>query len=117
MEDNGDIAMPSIDGMKSHGYLLMWPICDEKEGLSEAQLIEFGSVVESTALDSIFLEAMRRVGEMLRETDRATGAAGIGVSKSAVPEKYHTQPEIGLTKKESALAQKLAALPPEDKSR
>jgi hypothetical protein len=53
---------------------------------------------------------MRRVGEMMKVTDRATGAAGIG--PIAVPEKYCNQPptlaEIGLTKKESVLAQKLA---------
>lgn len=73
---------------------------------------------------SIKIEALRKLGEMLAATPRNEGAKGIG--KSAVPKQNHTQSavpeenrtptlaELGLTKKESAVAQKLAALPEKD---
>jgi hypothetical protein len=65
----------------------------------------------------IRIRAERRLGEMLREQKEtvglATGAAGIGRNKSAVPEEYRTQPatlaDAGIDKKLSARAQKLAA--------
>lgn len=73
---------------------------------------------------SIKIEALRKLGEMLAATPRHEGAKGIG--KSAVPKQHRTQSaapgdnhtptlaELGLTKKESSVAQKLAALPEED---
>jgi hypothetical protein len=60
------------------------------------------------------LEAERKMGEMLRATPRATGAKGIG--KSAVTTGNCTPPtldEIGITKRESVKAQRLAVLPQE----
>ena len=77
---------------------------------------KLGKEVEEHAY-AIFCQAMRRVGKMLRETDRAKGAAGIG--PVAIPERYRneqtpTLAEIGLTPKESALAQKIARLPEEE---
>lgn len=58
---------------------------------------------------SIKVEALRKLGEMLQTTPKATGAKGIG--KSAVPKENRTLADLGLTKKESAVAQKLAAMP------
>lgn len=67
---------------------------------------------------SIKIEALRKVGEMLKETPKATGAAGIGKPASAVPNEYRTQPEtlaeLGIDKKTSSIAQKLADLPEKD---
>ena len=56
------------------------------------------------------------VAAKLAEAPKATGAAGIG--PNAVPEKYRneetpTLAELGITKKTSARAQKLSALPDE----
>lgn len=63
------------------------------------------------------LDAERKLGEILRDTPKATGAAGIGKPESAVPDEYRTQAatlaDLGITKKTSAQAQKLAALPGE----
>ena len=46
---------------------------------------------------------------MLKETDRNAGARGVG--KSGVPNKYPTLNELGLDKKTSSLAQKIAIRP------
>ena len=63
------------------------------------------------------IETVRLLGEAMLAQPKATGAAGIGKSISAVPEQYRTQPptlaELGIDKKVSAAAQKLASLPPE----
>lgn len=58
---------------------------------------------------TVKVEALRKLGEMLQAAPKATGAKGIG-KKSAVPEENRTLAELGLTKKESAIAQKLAGL-------
>lgn len=62
---------------------------------------------------TVKVEALRKLGEMLQAAPKATGAKGVG--PIAVPkENRNTAPtlsELGLTKKESAVAQKLAALP------
>jgi hypothetical protein len=57
---------------------------------------------------------LRRVGEMLRETERAQGKRTDLVPKEYQVDSRLTFDEIGLSKKESALAQKIAALPEED---
>lgn len=61
---------------------------------------------------SVKIEATRKLGEILLETPKATGAKGVG--PIAVPKEYRnttpTLDELGLTKKESAVAQKLASL-------
>ena len=60
---------------------------------------------------SYALEAERKMGQMLAETERAKGAAGIG--PIAVTYSDHNTPtlaELGLTKRDSADAQKLAEL-------
>lgn len=69
---------------------------------------------------SIKVEALRKLGEMLQAIPRAKGARAIGGdsrsggSISVPPENdTPTLAELGLTKKESAVAQKLAALPDE----
>jgi len=89
-----------------------------------AAMAEYARRAKDTALiddaTAIKLDAERRLGEMINEQKEtvglATGAAGIGRSASAVPEKYRTQPptlaEAGIGKKLSAHAQKLAALAP-----
>jgi hypothetical protein len=61
---------------------------------------------------AVKVEALRKLGEMLKVAPKATGAKGIG--KSAVPKENRTLAELGLTKKESAVAQKLASLPEKD---
>lgn len=60
---------------------------------------------------SIKVYALQKLGEMLKATERNQGAKGIG--KSAVPKENHTPTllELGIDKKISALAQKVAALP------
>lgn len=74
---------------------------------------------------SIRIEALRKLGEMLAATERNEGAKGVGKSavtkgdrtqQSAVTSGDHTPTleEMGLTKRESAVAQKLAALPAKD---
>lgn len=70
---------------------------------------------------SIKVEALRKLGEMLQASPKAKGAAGLaGPGRgNAVPIEHRvsdapTLAEMGLTKKESAVAQKLAALPEED---
>jgi hypothetical protein len=63
--------------------------------------------------NTVKCEALRKLGEMLQETPKATGARGVG--PIAVPKENRNTPqtlaELGLTKKVSAIAQKLAALP------
>lgn len=63
---------------------------------------------------SYALEAERKMGEMLRAAEKNAGAKGIG--KSAVPtgNRTPTLAELGLSKRESAEAQMLAALPADD---
>lgn len=64
--------------------------------------------------------ALCKLGEMLKATPRATGAAGIGLPASAVPDEYRTQAEklidLGIDKKTSSLAQKMFALPREQQT-
>ena len=65
----------------------------------------------------INLRAQRRCGEMLKSTPKAKGAQTVGGDKRSggtilvPPEDAQTLADLGLTKKESALAQKLASLP------
>ena len=58
---------------------------------------------------TVKVEALRKLGEMLKAAPKSTGAKGVG--KSAVPKENRTLADLGLTKKESAVAQKLASLP------
>jgi hypothetical protein len=61
---------------------------------------------------SVKVEAMRKLGEILQATPKATGAKGIGPI-AVTKENRNTNPtldELGLSKKESAVAQKLANL-------
>jgi len=64
---------------------------------------------------AVKIEALARLGELLKATERASGAEGIGQPKCAVPGRYRTQPPtlstLGLSKKTSMIAQQLAALP------
>jgi len=68
---------------------------------------------------SYALEAERKIGQMLQETERAKGAVTIGGDKRSggtvilPPESNPTLKELGLTKAESAAAQKLADVPEE----
>lgn len=73
----------------------------------------------SNLATSIKIEALRKLGGMLEQTPRASGVkkAGtvLGGSKVELPKNdAPTLAELGLTKKESALAQKLNMLPEED---
>jgi len=61
--------------------------------------------------NEIRVEALRLLGDMLKQTERARGAKGIG--PNAVPDRYHnaenpTLADMGLTKKESSAAQSLS---------
>lgn len=62
----------------------------------------------------IRLRAERRLGEILRDTPKNTGAQGIG--KSAVPTENRTPTlsDLGIDKKLSSRAQRLAAVPVEE---
>jgi N6-adenosine-specific RNA methylase IME4 len=68
---------------------------------------------------TIKIRALARLGELLKDLEKAKGAQGVGKSKSAVPERYHTQPptlaDLGIDKKTSAIAQQLANLPASDR--
>lgn len=73
----------------------------------------------SNLATSIKIEALRKLGGMLEQTPRASGVkkAGtvLGGSKLELPKNdAPTLAELGLTKKESALAQQLNTLPEED---
>lgn len=73
----------------------------------------------SNLATSIKIEALRKLGGMLEQTPRASGVkkAGtvLGGSKVELPKNdAPTLAELGLTKKESALAQKLNTLSEED---
>ena len=64
----------------------------------------------------IKIYALAKLGEFLAVMPKATGAAGNGKSKSAVPDRYHTQDaatyaDLGVTKKLASVAQQLADLP------
>lgn len=63
---------------------------------------------------SIKVEALRKLGEMLKSTPRAKGEILRGSISVPRGNDADTLAELGLTKKESAVAQKLAALPDED---
>ena len=57
---------------------------------------------------AVKVEALRKLGEILKATPKSTGAKGIG--KSAVPKENRTLEDLGIDKKTSAVAQKLAGL-------
>lgn len=63
---------------------------------------------------SIKVEALRKLGEMLKATPRAKGEILRGSISVPRGNDADTLAELGLTKKESAVAQKLAALSDED---
>lgn len=71
---------------------------------------------------SVEIEAFRKMGQQLRETPKATGTRGqlqgrdsSGATKTEGPENgVPTLAELGITYKESAIAQKLAGLPDKD---
>src|ERR1035437_362849 len=57
------------------------------------------------------LEAERRMGEILKQTERAKGAAGIGPVIAVTPCNHNNPPtlaKLGITKRESSEAQQLA---------
>lgn len=66
---------------------------------------------------SVKVEAMRKLGEILLAAPKATGARGLsgggtrGSKKEPRVNEAPTLDELGLTKKESSVAQKIAALP------
>jgi hypothetical protein len=65
---------------------------------------------------SIKVEALRKLGEMLRAAPKNQGAKGSAVpnrNRATKADETPTLEELGLTKKESAVAQKLADLSPE----
>ncbi|MDE2452917.1 MAG: hypothetical protein KGL43_04930 [Burkholderiales bacterium] len=76
---------------------------DERDGIERTMSI-------AAAVTS---DATRQLGEMLAVMPKATGAKGIG--PIAVPDEYRndapTLADLGLTKKKSVTAQKLASLP------
>lgn len=66
---------------------------------------------------TVKIEALRKLGEMLQNAPKAKGVRTVGGdsrsggSISAPPENTPTLADLGLSKKESAVAQKLASLP------
>jgi len=69
---------------------------------------------------SYALEAERRMGELLKETERAKGTAGMGrptkgsTHKEPPKDDTPTLAALGVSKKESARAQMLADIPDEN---
>ncbi len=60
--------------------------------------------------------ALVKLGELVKNLPKATGAAGIGPLKNAVSDRYRNQgaatyADLGVTKKLASVAQQLAALP------
>ena len=93
-----DVGKSILDVAKAMAYY-----AKEKNSGREAQAI----AVE------IVLRSERRMGELLRDSEKAKGAMGIG-KKCGPPEVPHSAPtltEQGITKNESSKYQKLAALP------
>ena len=85
------------------------------KGLYRAPALSFQSVHKELGEEAVKLamlyamDASRRMGELLQSTERAKGAA-----ESAEKRSTHQAPrleDLGITKKESSRAQKLAALP------
>lgn len=60
---------------------------------------------------SVKVDAMRKLGEILQATPKSKGEIFRGTKKVPRENDAPTLDELGLTKKESAVAQKLAALP------
>jgi len=76
---------------------------------------QLGAEAEGIAF-SIKVEALRSLGEMLKAAPKATGSAGrgrpkIGGYKSEPPKSAATLADLGLDKRTSVIAQKLAELP------
>lgn len=63
--------------------------------------------------EALKLDAERRLGEFLRAMPKAIGARGIGTSAVPKENRTGTLADLGIDKKESARAQKLATLPEE----
>jgi hypothetical protein len=63
---------------------------------------------------AIKVEALRKLGEMLQATPKAKGELLRGSRQEPRAEPAPTLADLGLTKKESAVAQKLAALPEDE---
>ena len=84
------------------------------ETFARRQRLSEETIQHATAIK---LDAERKLGGILRDTPKASGAAGIGKAESAVPDEYRTQAptlaDLGIDKKTSARAQKLADLPDE----
>lgn len=72
---------------------------------------KLGEQVEQQA-HAIKIEALRKLGELLKGTPKNAGARGVG--KSGVPPEHPTLQELRIDKKTSSMAQKLAALPEKD---
>jgi len=95
-------------------------IRDHAEAMRHAARIAKDRDLEIKAAQIRF-RADRRLGELIKAQKEtvglATGAAGIGKSASAVPSEYSTQPpklsDVGIDRKMSSHAQRVAALPAE----
>jgi len=61
--------------------------------------------------EALKLDAERRLGELLLSMPKAIGARGIGTSAVPKENRTGTLADLGIDKKESARAQKLATLP------
>jgi len=88
---------------------------------SQKDLTELAKLVDKSPeqAQTIEIDALRQLGDMLKATDRAKGTAGVlrgrdssGGTKMEPPEKdAPTLSDLGINKKTSSLAQKLATLP------
>lgn len=121
-------AMQSIDVVQARARIEAATTVEELRELQAqaeaivAYLRSQGEAFEAQRreVESIRLDATRRLGELLRKQEKAKGGAAPGVGRrgkqcgtDAEPHSAPTLAEQGISKKLSATAQKLAAIPAE----
>lgn len=111
---SGDVALAKLDSAQ-HALAECKTVMEAKQiaDVAEAARVYLertnASVETVNRAAEIRLLAERQMGDFLAQMPKNTGAKGVGTS--AVPEGNRTLADIGITKKQSANSQKLAAMP------